>query len=65
MSEDKIVPGDIVMLRSGGPFMTVTEYVQTVGGVVKVAWFGESQADPFYNEFNVIALTKIKNDLTP
>lgn len=63
MSEENvIVPGDVVRLKSGGPLMTVTGKSETVHGVVKVAWFGEFQADPFYDAFNVVALTKIDDD---
>ena len=42
-NDEKFKKGDVVMLKSGGPHMTVSRY--TDNGRVVCIWFDESQKD--------------------
>ena len=56
----EIKVGDVVVLKSGGPEMTVCEIVE--GDVVNAAWFPDYKSPASYGCFRLIALRKVDVD---
>ena len=57
--EPKFKPGDVVMLRSGGPSMTVIDIGQHTGCVV-CAWETGPDELPARHDFEAVTLTILR-----
>jgi len=58
MPTDKIAPGDVVVLRSGGPMMTVvTEAESGEGSICRCIWFQDDKKF-LIGEFHTFLLDK-------
>lgn len=55
---DKFKIGDVVILKSGGPLMTIYQMEELIGTI----WFPEEKTEPMRDAFAHTELVRIHND---
>lgn len=60
MTKDELKPGDLVVLKSGGPVMTIGSISTMISGMTKCYWFDENQKNQS-GEFNLECLKKAED----
>ena len=64
MAEDDIIVGSVVMLKSGGPNMTVLEINKNSDETSQAYCSYFAEGTPFYHSFPVAALKHVKSSKT-